>query len=439
MYSTRVSQTKHDGVVQNLSGYALSISWVLAITMLVFASTRCVADTQHDQPASSEVDRQATAELIRLTANVEALCSNFDSIPAAPPRAETRLDDEALAMELTKRFCSAEWPQTQPFTDPSWREALPTPELQVLCWLAECNKRMCFGMPEVREQHQKTLMASVTSRLRGTADAAQIRGLLDVAYRTVFYQAPVIPSSGADELIDLFKQYVGNSDPTVHEFARERLRRMGYVYRARYDEVLNFLIEKAPEIRKYLTAKPVQGIPVDLLTCMDYRVGTVKEKDWLALDTMAPEALGAIVETRISSERSQDAYGYQALEKLTRDSVSADGDAAFAVVLDLSRKGIRTGSTLHFFALETANERDQSRRDVLCRRVERLVQVLPEAANSRWSLTRREPVEELEGVLRSVKEDAARRNKEGEPPSDGTMAVQQRLEDALKSLRKAGA
>jgi len=131
---------------------------------------------------------------------------------------------------------------------------------------------MLIGTAELRTEHREAIVVFAKEGLAAASDAKETRGLLDVAFRAVFYVSHVVPQEGANEIIDLFMQYVGHADPSVHEFARQRLRHMGFVWRFRYEEILQFLIKNAPELREVLTAKPLPGIAVDVLLGGDDRV-----------------------------------------------------------------------------------------------------------------------------------------------------------------------
>ena len=394
--------------------------------------------------AVSERDRSATAALIAMTSDTDALCENFDAILSTPPnvhtgldndmlRVDTRFDDDMLREELSRRlYCGASWPQERLNVPKEWAQTLPSAELQAMCWLAECNKRMCMDRLEVRARQREAIMTVIRSSLQTTSDPEQIRGLLDVAFRTVFYVRDVVPQDGADEIIDLFKQYVGHKEPSVHEFARERLRHMGYVWRSRYDEILQFLIEKAPEIRKYLTAEVPHGIHVDILTGKDYRGGTAKEQDWRALDTMPPAALGAIVERTLSSYRSQDITGRKALGRLLADSTREDGEEAFRTLAELVRKGIRPTHCMYSFALHAAKEQPAGPSQVAQRRFSELLDAYRQAAESNWpEHYPADPLGALENALEAVK-------KGHEPGSEGAarLQVEQRLSEEIERYRK---
>ena len=303
----------------------------------------------------SESDFQATKKLIAMTSDVKLLTENFNTIMTASPDESSRLDDAMLEEEFDSRFGGL-WKGWDPGIGEPEQElqVLSSSRLQAICWLAECNKRMCFDMPKVREKQRQAIIALIKQKLSETPERMNICALLDIAYRAVF-QRWVIPRDGADDVIDLFKPYVGNGDAYVHEYARERLRIMGYLWPKRYKEILQYLIDNAPEIREYLTAKPLIGPFIDILTGLGTPPDLVKEEDWYTLDKAEPSALGATVEKKYLVRRGpfEDCLGEKALKRLvyygTHDAVQT-GEAALQTLTGLVRKGIATSNIIYDFS-----------------------------------------------------------------------------------------
>jgi hypothetical protein len=376
-------------------------------------------------------------DLILKTSTADLLCKNVDAVLLASASLNGRYDDAEFAEEFTRRFYWAEWPMESPLEDKQWARALPSAKLQAVCWLAECNKRMAVGDLGLRAKQREKLLTCVTEGLKGTHDPATIIGLLDVAFRTVFYKAPVVPRDGAGEVIDLFKEYLEYPNTEVHEFARDRLRCMGYVWRPRYQEILDFLLKKAPEIAPYLTAQPVQGMSIDILTGQDSAPGVVKEEDWLALLDMSPVALANIVEKTLPSERSQDICGKNAFGILVKRSLSKDDISAFETVRGLMRKGIGASNTLYKFAVHASGSLPKDEEDVARQRLEELISVLPEAANSTWADVPVQPEEVLRNSLSAVQQLKSKGDS-AESTGSANMQVQQVLSTAIqKSVDQA--
>lgn len=414
---------------------------LFALCALWHGSEAQVKEEKQDAAGAglTERDRQATLALIGMTRDAETLCGNFDEILTDPPPVDTRLDDALLREESMRRFYWVSWPQDSPLEDKQWGKALPSARLQALCWLAECNKRMCLDIPQVRARQREALLTLVKDGLKAATDPEEIRGLLDVAFRTVFYRSPVIPTDGADEIIDLFKGYVGHANPSVHEFARERLRVMGYVWRPRYDEILQFLIEKAPEIREYLTAKPVPGIAVDILLGGDYRAGLFPERDWCAVDHQQPDILANLVEERLDSYRSQDALGQKALSKLLKDSKREDGELALRAIVGLVKKGIQPGHIVYVVAVDAAKNQPLAESQLAQRRLDEVLRAFQEAARSNWPAHTPEPAQVLENIRNTLKQAREKRSREGEPlPEAASLQAEQRLAEAIQALAPEG-
>jgi len=286
-------------------------------------------------------------------------------------------------------------------------------------------------------------MSFVRKSLSEASEPGQICALLDIAYQAVFYVdwEWVVPRDGADDVIDLFKSYVGHADVSVHEYARERLRTMGYVWRSRYKEIIQFLIERAPEIREYLTAKPIPGVAVDIPTGKDSHFPPVKEEDWFALDKMEPSALGAVVEEKyIAVYRAlSDCLGDKALSLLihygSRD-VGERGEAAVQTLAGLIRKGIEVG-ILRYFSFETVADIPPDLNVLVQRRLNELVSAFVEDAKS--SRKKEHFERKPDGVLKNAVETIERMQKKGfangKPIDEAvSLQVEQKLTDALKAL-----
>ncbi len=367
--------------------------------------TVCIVCATPAEPTESdvEVDSIATASLIAATQNTDELCAHFEELLGSFPSRGKRLDDVVLGQEFFMRFYS-QWPYQVLFEGDPWNWPLPTPRIQAMCWLAECNKRMCLDRPEARNRQREAILTSVKQGLAMTSDPEEQKGFLEVAYRTVFYAVPVVPTEGADEVIDLFKRYVGNRNPSVHDFARERLRYMGSAWSPRREEVLQFLIVKAPELKEYLTAEPVPGVSVEPLTGLDSRVGMVKEADWLGLNEKPAGALASIVEQTLSSERSQDMMGERALSLLRYRGLREDGDAAFQALIELVRKGFRPSYVLYRYAMSAASGSHKMPPELMQERFDALLTAFEGLAQSdAWPPDELEPAQKLENILEAVR------------------------------------
>lgn len=372
---------------------------VLFLGIATSASAVPAEPTENDV----EVDSIATASLIEATRNTDELCAHFEDLLGSFPSRRKRLDDVALGQEFSRRFYSS-WPYRDPFGTDPWNSPLPNPRIQAMCWLAECNKRMCVDMPEARNRQRKAILTSVKQGLAITSDPEEMKGFLRVAYRTVFYPLPIVPTEGADEVIDLFKRYVGNRDPLVHEFARDRLRCMGSVWSPRAEEIMQFLIVKAPEIKEYLTAEPVPGFPLDPLTFCREWIRKMNEADWLSLNEKPAEALASIVEQTLSSERSQDMMGERAFSYLLRKGLKEDGDAGFQALIELVRKGIRASHIVYCYAMWAASGSYEMPPELMKERFGALLTAFEGLAQSdAWPPDEPEPARRLENILEAVR------------------------------------
>lgn len=389
---------------------------VFCVCCSLVSPIRLQAQESKEQPpvpeGLSHVSREATSRLISMTQSAAALRENFGDLLDATLNDGMRYDDTALGEEMIRRFDARGWPQDDPYSPEAWAGRLPSDQLQALCWLAECNKRLLVGQPEMRAQQRAAILKRIQEGLAQASDTDELCGFLDVAYRTIFYFSPVTPRDGADEIIDLYKKYVGHDDPTVHDFACGRLRNMGFVWRSRYDEILAFLIANAPELKVALTAKPLPGM--DILIGTIHGGGRVDEVQWCALDTMPPADLGAIVDEKLTSWRSQYADGNKALSRLLRESQQEYGEPSFQVVKGLLGKGIRTQEILYTVATATTQEHPPQLAGTLQRRFDELVVEFQEVAASGWPRgADSTPEEELQRVLEGVQE--ASKKKESTP------------------------
>lgn len=399
--------------------WAVLFLFVPVVALLVLLQIQC--EQAYAQIASPVYD---------LPRDRDAFLESFPALVSARP--DARFDDSMLADQFARIFHAREWPEAQPTADPSWQRSLPSPRLQVLCWLAECNKRMCWTLPEVRRRNRAAILEVVVADLGSAVDDKALCGLLDVAYRTVFYRAPITPADeeDADGVVRLFMEHVGHSEPSVHEFARERLRHMGYSWPCRYDEIKQFLIHKAPEIRDCLTARHTPGIVADPLTGKDRRGGPVREEDWLALDTAPVDVLVRLVRRRLSSGRSVDSVGQKALGRLLREALDPQREAAFRASIDLMRDGIRPQEVLWTYCRYAAEVSDGDGDEEILARVEELLRTFVDFARSQQ---RRDPMALApEVVLRGILSEI-----EGLPGRASQMRTGNKVLDEIEAaLRK---
>jgi hypothetical protein len=274
--------------------------------------------------------------LIAATETGTAYDRYFDTLLLRAKERIHPLDNQLLGSTFEIRFVDG------------WTPDLPSGELQILLWLAECNKRMCFDSPERRAQQRTALLDLLREKLKATTDAAEICAILRVIYSTTFYDREVIPRDGADAIIDFFKDYVGNPDQDVHRLARSKLAWMGFVCQDRYDEILQFLVENAPEQHLYLDENALPGVKIDKLTGLTGSRRCVTEEVYLSLIDAPPERLASLaVEHRDSSFPNGDIVTETAIQRLIFDGTRAGGTPAAVELTNLMRKGIRIDTTLY--------------------------------------------------------------------------------------------
>ncbi len=281
------------------------------------------------QPGAGDV--AATMTWIEETATPEQITDKIRAIQRGELNS-IPLDDSILRIEFERRFVDGR----------AWATNFTSPQNQALCWLAECNKRIFGSNLKQRAEQREVLLARVVLDLGKATTATEICELLDISSRTVYYGEFVKPKDGTKPIIDLFKQYVGHENQTVHDFACKRLRFMGKVSFEYYNEVLQFLIEHAPELRKQLTAPRVPGIYVDILLGGDAGPFETDELKYLRIDVAAPSELATIAKSTLKGgDRVQSVCGFKAMRKLVVESCKPGGDASLAALSGLVRDGIK--------------------------------------------------------------------------------------------------
>jgi hypothetical protein len=281
--------------------------------------------------------------LIAATETETAYDRYFDTLLQRAKERVHPLDEQLLDNAFEVRFVDG------------WTPDLPPGELQILLWLAECNKRMCIDSPDRRAQRRTALLNVLREKLHATTDPAEICALLRVAYATTFYAREVIPRDGTDAIIDLFKDYLGHPDQNIHRLARSKLAWMGFVCQDRYDEILQFLLDNAPEQRLYLDDTALPGVEIDKLTGLTGKSRPVAEETYLSLIDAPPERLARLAEKhRDSAFPNGDLLTETAIRRLVIDGTRAGGGAAADELANLMRSGIRIDTTLHFVCQRAA-------------------------------------------------------------------------------------
>ncbi len=395
------------------------------LSLMAIAATSL--SEERDSPATQAQDlgsREATQTLIDMTATGPLLIENLDTILETPPGGVDAYDNAVLAEKCERRFLSeAIWGIIE--KKGTLTEIARDARMQSLCWVAECNKRMLFDQPEVRSQQRERILAVVKDRLERTSEADKVRGFLDAAYRTTFYGASIVPHDGGNAVIDLFKDYVPDTDPIVHDFACSRLRFMGYVWHSRYDEILQHLIQEAPELRAVLTAKRVVGIDVDNLLGFKPEE-TYSERQYLAIDTASPEELAAIVESKLQGPPVYAPLATHAFAKLIQDACRPGGETALSAVVDFVRKRIMVGDVLYDVAdnaMKTHSPADQQAAKNSFNEVLRVYENLPEPENqARFD------------VLESIQREIETKYRD-QPKSPAREYVLQKLEETIERLK----
>lgn len=383
------------------------------LTMTIFLASLSAA-TITSGPDTVESDLDATEALIVGTRHVEDLCANFDGLLIARPSTGKRLDDEVLGDEFLRRFCDKGWSLCGPPAESN--------DLQVLSWIAECNKRMCVQSPEVRERQRDKILSAIESRLEVATAPQEVCVLLDIAYRTTFYYEFVVPRDGSDRLIDLFMRYVMHQDAVIHDFARDRLGMIGSESPTRSKEIRQFLVESAPEISERLTMEPVRGFVFDPLTPALSGADPAQELEWLSLCAMPPAELAGIIETRLRSDRSQDVAAHRALEILLLQGTKEHGGAGFDATRLVMRKGVRITEMLHHYAIVAAEDPCETPPGYLQERFDSLLVVFLELAQGQWPPFELKPTQVLQSILDEVR---------CAPGSASRQYIQARLHEAL--------
>jgi len=356
-----------------------------------------------------------------VTSTDPLLAENFGTLLTRAGERAERFDDQMLFDEFERRFISG-----------TWTRDLPTGELQILCWLAECNKRMCFDTPDERAQRRSSLLSVIEEELAQARDAENVCALLNVAYCSTFYLGQVVPRDGGDAVIDLFKDYVGNTDKEVHGFARDKLRWMGFTWRSRYDDILQFLIDNAPELRSSLTTKHRPTTSVDTLTGEMGFGRHLPEEELLALDNATPQKLAQIVETIESRGiRTSDLARNKALRRLVNISCTANGETASTLTADLVRKGINVSDILYQVGLHAAREQSPSDTQAAQRCLNQVLRAFEEMPESNWPKSEmRSRADALDAMRQGVEEALSK-----QPESPARLYVLQKLAETAERLR----
>lgn len=410
----------------------LRICWMLTFTFLACVPAIDAEPLLPKQRPSPNPNRQATDELIRLTASANLLCANFELMLTSPPP-ETRHDDILLEKEFFRRFASGDWPC--PKQEFSGGPLAPSARFQVLCWLAECNKRMLFDVPKKRRAFRDRLLAHVVRGLNSTSDPEQIEGFLDVAFRSVFYRSAVEPEDGGDLVVDILMGYVCHGDASVSKFARKTLRRTGFVWPSRHEDIVECLRHYDPESETYLSNYRMPSCPMDELWSYDTREGRYSEAEWISIISGPPENLRDVVEAKLESWRSRSAIGYYAFDRLLMKGCEVENERAFLALAEVARKGIRAGAIVCHFACSAAADLPTDKSEVMQQRLAELIGILPQGTQGRWYTGEElKPVDVLEIALASVKELEKSELADGKVANPANARVQQQLKAAIQAL-----
>ncbi|MCC6694236.1 MAG: hypothetical protein IT365_01270 [Candidatus Hydrogenedentes bacterium] len=368
--------------------------------------------------------------LIDMTQSAALVIENLDSILQTPPGTASAHDNEMLAEECKERWVSdGIWSMIV-----NWKsvDMVPNAQIQSLSWIAECNKRMLFDQPDVRARQRERILSKVNEQLKTASNPEEVRGLLDAAYRTMFYGAFVRPENGLDAanaIIDLFKKYVPGSDPIVHNFACAKLREMGYLQSDRRNELRAFLVEQAPELRPELLMEHRSGVNYDTFLGSDVH-GTHTESEYLALPGLSPHELAALIESTLKGRRSVNALGYGALRKLVQDACKANEDASLTELANLLRRGIYIWHTLPLVAREAAEARSEADQQAAQKCLDSAIRAIEEIPEEEWTRTLRTTPEKL---IENARGDVDLVNKSS-PDSPAYLYVKQSLEEAAERL-----
>ncbi|GMV90829.1 MAG: hypothetical protein AMXMBFR82_06070 [Candidatus Hydrogenedentota bacterium] len=318
----------------------------LALVVLSLAMAACSRPVNIERVMNG--DPTEGAELLIIATESETnLDRYFDTLLLRAEERTQPLDDKLLANAFEERFID------------DWTEDLPSGELQILLWLAECNKRMRFESPDDRARHRGVLLKALEAQLSATSDPEEIGAILKVAYATTFYAPEVTPRDGTSAILEILKEYVAHPDQEVRWLVRRKVSWIGFVCQERYDEILQFLTENVPEQRLYRDENALSGTKVDPLTGLTGNRRLVAEETFLSLMDAPPERLARIaMKHRDDAFPNGDLVTKTAIRRLAIDGTQVGGSAASDELVNLMRRGLQIDVTLHSVCQRAAARED---------------------------------------------------------------------------------
>jgi hypothetical protein len=332
------------------------------------------------------------------------------------------LDDSILQKEFERRFVHGR----------AWNKKFTSPQNQALCWLAECNKRMFGSSLDQRAKQRDILLGHVTTELDKAATAPELCELLDIAYRSVFYGSSVKPQDGAKAIFDLFKQYVGHESQAVHDYACKYLRIMGTACFDHHDEVLQFLIEHAPELRKELTLRVVPGIKHDVLLGEERGPFESDEQQFLRIDDATPSELADVAKRTLKGgDWVESVCGSKAIEKLIVQSCKHGGEESSAALSSLIREGIKFHDILWQLSSRTVMASDPAEVQASQQTLDEALKAYREMPQENW------PVYERKGRAEILDMSESLRHVLKEASEESLKRVEQQLSVAQEQIRQS--